>query len=61
MKNELNLRVEHESCDVFFGHSGQLVREHILQTHQPHQHLLARFLAQGIAHHMEFNDTPALF
>ena len=53
-------RVEDEPGDVLLGHTRQLVREHVLQPHQPHEHLLVGLLAQGVAHHVELDHTPAL-
>lgn len=53
-------RVEDEPGDILLGHTGQLVREHVLQPHQPHEHLLVGLLAQGVAHHVELDHTPPL-
>ena len=42
------LRVEHQACDVLFGHARQLVRKDSLKTNQPGVHLLGRLVAERV-------------
>lgn len=53
-------RVKDEASDVLLGHAGQLVREDILQPHQPHQDLLVGFLRERVADNVELDDATAL-
>lgn len=50
------LRVEHQACDVLFGHARQLVWKHSLKTNEPGVHLLGRLVAERVVddHKLDF-------
>lgn len=55
-----DVRVKDEAGDILLGHARQLVREDILQPHQPQQHPPVGLGRERVADDVELDDATAL-